>query len=230
MSLMAPAIYAKVRGEIVALFGWNAESLSPDQTLRVDCAVAMRIGLDDLQGRVMRGESESVDMAKMLTISEALARILPPAVLATPPSEQRDDRDAAVAPLLKLFRHLHESVHTLSAENERLKARLAISADRGGLPDVPTVVERVAIDPSLGDITPPSEIGVACIGMKPGPDDRPRRPPPVIEAKANLPAANAAPPSRPANWDDTPSGRAWQSWHDAGGSVGGDRWSNRNIP
>jgi hypothetical protein len=78
------SVYAKARSEIVALFGWNAASLSPDQTLRIDCAVALRIGLDDLQGRVMRGDGESVDMAKMLTISQALAGILPPAVLATP--------------------------------------------------------------------------------------------------------------------------------------------------
>src|SRR3984893_11513700 len=119
---ITPQVYAKVRGEIIDLFGWNADSLSPDQTLRVDCAVALRLAVDDLQGRIVRGES--ADVARMLTASEALARLLPPAVLATPPSEQREDRDAAVAPLLKLFRHLHESVHTLSAENARLKARL----------------------------------------------------------------------------------------------------------
>src|ERR1700686_854839 len=99
---ITPSGYVKARAEIVALFGWNADSLSPDQTLRIDCAVALRLALDDLQGRIVRGES--ADVARMLTASEALSRLLPPSVLATPPAEQREDRDAAVAPLLKLFR------------------------------------------------------------------------------------------------------------------------------
>jgi hypothetical protein len=82
-------VYAKARSEIVALFGWNADSLSPDQTLRLDCAVALRLALDDLQGRIVRGES--VDVAKMLTAAEALAKLLPAAVLAAPPPEHRID-------------------------------------------------------------------------------------------------------------------------------------------
>jgi hypothetical protein len=231
---ITPSGYTKARAEIIALFGWNADSLTPDQTLRVDCAVALRIGLDDLQGRVMRGESESVDMAKMLVISEALARILPPAVLAAPPAEQREDRDAAVAPLLKLFRHLHESVATLSAENAQLKAQLA-GGHGSALPSLRG--DSTAITPSEADITPPGEIGVAVVGMKRGADDPPPMLPP-IDAKAvkvsptNPPAApvpRAARPSRPPAFDDTPSGKAWQAWHDAGGSVGGDPWSNRNF-
>jgi hypothetical protein len=77
--------YSKARREIIALFGWNAESLTPDQTLRLDCAIALRLALDDLQGRVVRGET--VDVAKMLTAADALSRLLPPAALAAPPEE-----------------------------------------------------------------------------------------------------------------------------------------------
>jgi hypothetical protein len=150
MSITA-SVYAKARGEIIALFGWNADSLSADQTLRIDCAVALRLALDDLQGKLLRGES--ADVSRMLTASEALARLLPPTVLATPPAEQRDDRDAAVAPLLKLFRHLHESVHTLSAENAHLKAALKAGSAPGSVPALPDV----AIDPGESDITPPGE-------------------------------------------------------------------------
>jgi hypothetical protein len=80
---ITPTIYAKARSEVLALFGWNANSLSPDPMLRLDCAVALRLPLDDLQGRVVRGES--VDMTRMLTASEALSRLLPPTVLAAPP-------------------------------------------------------------------------------------------------------------------------------------------------
>jgi hypothetical protein len=86
---ITPTVYAKARAEIIALFGWDADSLLPDQMLRLDCAVALRLALDDLQGRVVRGES--IDMTRMLTASEALARLLPPAVLATPPSAPRSD-------------------------------------------------------------------------------------------------------------------------------------------
>jgi hypothetical protein len=86
---MTPAVYAKARSEIVALFGWDADSLTPDQMLRLDCAVALRLALDELQSRVIRGES--VDMNRMLTASEALARLLPPAVLSAPPPAQRSD-------------------------------------------------------------------------------------------------------------------------------------------
>src|SRR5258708_36932968 len=58
------AVYAKARTEIIALFRWDASSLSPDQMLRLDCAVALRLALDDLQvGRVAgggRGENSVV--------------------------------------------------------------------------------------------------------------------------------------------------------------------------
>jgi hypothetical protein len=88
MSAMSD-VYAKARSEIIALFGWNVDKLSPDQTLRLDCAVALRLALDDLQGRIVRGEL--IDVAKMMTTAEALSRLLPPAVLAAPPPEHRED-------------------------------------------------------------------------------------------------------------------------------------------
>jgi hypothetical protein len=210
---ITPSLYAKARSEIIALFGWNADSLSPDQVLRVDCAVALRLALDDLQGRIVRGES--ADVARMLTASEALARLLPPAVLSTPPVEQHD-HEAMIAPLLKLFRYLHEQVHTLTAENAQLRGRL-------GLPSA--VTTKNAITPPTADIVPACERASMDAGPQPGPDDwRAPRPGPVIDGKANAPAASEQ------GWDATPNGKAWRDWHDAGGSVGGDRWSNRNIP
>jgi hypothetical protein len=84
MSAMSD-VYVKARFEIIALFGWNVDKLSPDMTLRLDCAVALRLALDDLQGRVVRGEG--VDVGKMLTAADALSRLLPPAALAAPPEE-----------------------------------------------------------------------------------------------------------------------------------------------
>jgi hypothetical protein len=29
-------------------------------------------------------------------------------------------------------------------------------------------------------------------------------------------------------WDDSPGGKAWAEWRDAGGYGGGDRWANNN--
>ena len=135
---ITPQIYAKARSEIIALFRWDADILSPDQMLRLDCAVALRLALDDLQGRVIRGES--IDMGRMLTASEALARLLPPAVLASPPAEPREDPRAALLKMILEMRDrdeiadraeepsLRERIAALEAENERLRAGTAPGA------------------------------------------------------------------------------------------------------
>jgi hypothetical protein len=130
--------------------------------------------------------------------------------------------------------HQHR-IDELEAENERLKAQLA-----GGLApallDAPVLIESVprggstAIDPAESDIVSPGEIGSECYpGVRPGPDDPPR--PPVIEGRAVRKPPNAKPvrpPLPPQTWDDTPNGKAWQAWHDAGGNGGGDPWANNN--
>ena len=128
------------------------------------------------------------------------------------PESSRDDRDAAVAPLLKLFRHLHESVHTLSAENAQLRAALG-----GRVSTIPTPFSD-AVTPRLSDIVPPGERAECDTGPRPGPDDPQRRSTRVIEGKPNPPAARSAPPSRP----------AWEDWLDAGGygGPGYDRWAD----
>ena len=147
MSVTA-TVYTKARAEIIALFGWDADSLAPDQMLRLDCAVALRLALDDLQGRVIRGES--IDMGRMLTASEALARLLPPAVLAAPPAEPREDPRKALLELVLQMRERDadgfegydgkvKQVEVLQAEVQQLRAQLAGKAPEDS--DVPTVVE-----------------------------------------------------------------------------------------
>lgn len=54
------------------------------------------------------------DAIDVRAVTDLMAML--PKPVSVPELESRDDRDAAVAPLLKLFRHLHELVHTLSAE------------------------------------------------------------------------------------------------------------------
>jgi hypothetical protein len=180
MSITAAA-YARTRAEVVGLFGWDADSLAPSQTLRVDCATALRLALDDLQGKLIRGES--IDTAKMLSASEALSRLLPPAVLAAPPSEPRSDPREALLELILQMRERDgipdQGFDERDAEIAALKAEIA------GLV-VPHT--RAAITPSEGDVTPPGEIADRDPGMRPGPDDRR---PVTIEGKATpAPAAD----------------------------------------
>jgi hypothetical protein len=209
---ITPSGYVKARAEIVALFGWSADSLSPDQTLRLDCAVALRLALDDLQGRIVRGES--ADVARMLTASEALARLLPPAVLASPPAEEHGDPRQVMLKIYMEMRkrgevppegwHQHR-INELEAEITRLRGAVpgcALPSPREGST---ANSDNITINPTEADITPPGEIGTDCYaGIRPGPDDPPRRPPPVIDAKAvpNLPAAPAYDYNREQGWKD----------------------------
>jgi hypothetical protein len=148
MSVTAAA-YAKARAEIIALFGWNAGAMSAEQTLRADCATALRLGLDALQGALIRGES--VDMARMLTASSALANLLPAAVLAAPPQERREDpRKALLALILQQRARAgipDEGINEQAGEVAALKAELAAlkagGAGKAVADDVPEMVERV---------------------------------------------------------------------------------------
>ena len=203
MSVTA-TVYAKARSEIIALFRWDADILSPDQMLRLDCAVALRLALDDLQGRVIRGES--IDMNRMLTASEALARLLPPAVLASPPPEHREDpRKALLEIILRMKERgeigdradepsLREEIAALRTENETLRR----AARAAGAPPV---------TPREADVTPPSELGEFFRGPpRPGPDDP--KPPVTIEGKAT-----AAPAY------DYDANSDWKSYVNSDGSI-----------
>jgi hypothetical protein len=221
----APTFYAKARAETAELLRYDLTCLTPEQSLRLDCAVALRLALDDLQGRIVRGET--IDVARMLTASEALARLLPPAVLAAPPpDESHGDPRQVMWEIYKTMRERGEiglkalpsegdsqhRIAELEAENERLRARLAGKT-----------WDSTAIDPPLSDIVPPGELGQCHAGKLVGPDDP--KPPVTIEGKA-VPTAETALQS----WDETDGGRRWREWHDAQqGGAHYDRWGNHNY-
>jgi hypothetical protein len=203
------AVYAKARAEIIALFGWDADSLAPDQMLRLDCAVALRLALDDLQGRVIRGES--IDMAKMLTASEALARLLPPAVLAAPPAEPRADPRKALLELVLQMRERDadgfegydgkvKQVEVLQAEIAQLRAQLAGKTPEDS--DVPTVVERVPVPAPAAKVVP-------------------------LERRTPPPTSASAPPAPSYDYDRE---RGWRDHVQPDGSIsptpfgGGRKW------
>jgi hypothetical protein len=169
---ITPTIYAKARSEVLALFGWNADSLSPDQMLRLDCAVALRLALDDLQGRVVRGES--VDMTRMLTASEALSRLLPPAALASPlPANSPDPREIMLRTYLEMRRRGAQfglGYDGLKLENERLRAEIAALKAAGA--------------PAPVEVSPPSAPagGNVLTLSRPSPPPRPPSPSPAASA------------------------------------------------
>jgi hypothetical protein len=240
---ITPNLYAKARSEILALFGWDGDSLSADQVLRIDCAVSLRLCLDHLQGCIIRGES--IDVARMLTASEALARLLPPAVLSTPPAEEHGDPRQVMWQIYREMRergqvppegwHQHR-INGLEAEVATLRAQLV---GAGLTPALPDVVDcqvdtsgnlKTVITPTEADITPPSELGECYRGMRPGADDP--KPSVTIDGSrvechrsgvANQ--ASAAPPAAPA------AKPAWENWVDAelAGAHYSDPWSNRNA-
>jgi hypothetical protein len=203
------AVYAKAKSEIIALFGWDADILAPDQLLRIDCAVALRLALDDLQGRVIRGES--IDMAKMLTASEALSRLLPPAVLAAPPAEHRRDPREALLELLMQMRERGadgfegydgkvKQVEVLQAEIAQLRAQLAGKTLEYS--DVPTVVERGPVPAPAAKVVP-------------------------LERRTPPPTSASAPPAPSYDYDRE---RGWRDHVQPDGSIsptpfgGGRKW------
>jgi hypothetical protein len=222
---VTPNLYAKARSEIIALFGWDADSLSPDQTLRTDCAVVLRLALDAIQGQIVRGES--VDVGRMLTASEALSRLLPPAVLATPPAEEHGDPRIVMWQIYKQMRERGEigskslpeggaaaRIAELECENQELRAALGQSSIVPDPRQLPAGLASAPLDVPTSDIVPPSELGDCHARPVAGPDDPPPRSTRVIEGTASPAAAPAAEP--------------WQDWIDRGGygGPGYDRWSD----
>jgi hypothetical protein len=160
MSRQLQTLYEKARRETAKLFRFDVKRLTPEQTTRLDLATALRIGIDDMQGRIVRGET--VDVMKMLSASEALAKLLPPEVLASPPAgDDVDPRKVLFDEYMQMRRRGELAVELItrqrakrdsdSSENQvaKLQARIAeleaALAERSAAPkdDVPEVVEVV---------------------------------------------------------------------------------------
>jgi hypothetical protein len=146
--VITPEMYARVRGELAAIFHWDINNLSPEQTLRLDNATPLRIALDDEQGKFLRSDP-SANPARLLSLTEVFARLLPPAALAAPPPpiEREDPREAFLRMYFEMrerggiseygtaYDAMRETAITLAEEIE--EARDARDAR------VPSLVERV---------------------------------------------------------------------------------------
>jgi hypothetical protein len=89
-------VYQKARIETCRLLGYgdDIDALSAERSTRLDLAVALRMALDDQAAKLLRGES--TDVSKLLSASEALAKLLPATVLAEPPPTRREDPRVAL--------------------------------------------------------------------------------------------------------------------------------------
>jgi hypothetical protein len=159
---------AEARREAVALLRGDV-ALSDE--LRLDTIMALRASIDNANDRAMRGER--IDLAQVLQAEERLRAILPPArPLPDNKLAEHQRRQAALAPVLKFVRSLHEEIATLQAENVTLR-----QAARTALAPAPAANAAPDID-----IVPPYEIADRDPGMRPGPDDP--KPPTVIDGDA----------------------------------------------
>ena len=157
----------KARRESAALLNLgDVERLSPADALRCDLISTLRLAIDGEQATVLDGGS--ADLAKLITATENLIRLLPGRALPEP--DRPDDHEATIAPLRKLYRYLHEQVHALSAENAQLRAALGLK----GLPNSGEMF-KAAGTPGESDIAARSEIGQALVGKVAGPDEPPLR-------------------------------------------------------
>jgi hypothetical protein len=132
--MSAPPVYQQARAETAAMLGYDLASLTAEQATRLDVAAALRLAVDDQSGKLARGET--TDVTKLLSASEALARLLPP--LREPPPANRVDprkimldtymamrRRGELADPTSTYEGMKAEVERLQAENEQLKAQLA---------------------------------------------------------------------------------------------------------
>jgi hypothetical protein len=215
-------VYARARAETAKLLGHgdDLDNLSPEASTRLDVACALRIALDDQAAKLLRGES--ADVAKLLSASEALGKLLPAAVLASPPPANAPDaRQIMLETYMEMRRRGELAASHLSPQQRLEAARAKVALIEAEL------AASTAITPPTSDIVPPGEW--RGVPPMPGPDDPPRRSSQVIEGKVNPTPPRAAPQPQAAPTGILTDGGGDEPWRPfCGGGPGYDRWSNRN--
>jgi hypothetical protein len=118
----AATTYAKLRTETAAMLGFGEVTLTAAQAMKVDLVTALRLGLDDLSGRLAAGER--VDLGKLLEASEALLQFLPANVAAPPSPGGPDGLFAARKRMAELLGIAEIWNETPSEEEARRRAEL----------------------------------------------------------------------------------------------------------
>jgi hypothetical protein len=114
-----------VRAEAIALLRGDR---GLTDNLQIDLVATLRMALDNHHARAQAGER--VDLAQLLAVEERLRALLPPArPLPNTALVEHQRRQAALAPIIRYVRGLHEQISALTAENValRLAARSALA-------------------------------------------------------------------------------------------------------
>jgi hypothetical protein len=207
----ASSIYQRARADVAAMLGYDLDNLTPEQATRLDVSTALRVLLDNQSARLCRGES--LDARELLMASEALSRLLPPLREPVPDTNREDPRAYMWRTYLD-SRRRGELAASMVASH--LSPQQRLEAARAKVAEIEA--ELTAITPSEADITPPGEIGECYAGMRPGPDDPPRRSSQVIEGKAiptpPAPATGILTDTQPEPWRGFVGGRPYDRWSD----------------
>ena len=226
------------REEAALLLRLDPSNLSPSDALRCDLIATLRLSIDSAQADALEGRA--ADLGRLIVATESLVKLLPSEP--PKPESQREDPRVVLWRIIKEGRdRLAEGfegydgkvkqIEVLQAELAAKDAELAALKTGSAPPDVPLggiMPHRggsTAIDPAEADITPPGEIGGECYaGIRPGPDDPPRRSPTVIEGRVvkrpKPPAASAVPQSSAAPQQyDYSREQGWKDYVEADGTI-----------
>jgi hypothetical protein len=188
----------KARRESAALLGLgDVERLSPADTLRCDLISTLRLAIDGERATVLDGGS--ADLAKLITATENLIRLLPGKALPEPDGGPNDPRQIMFETYMGMRKRgeLFDPCSTyegMKAEVERLKAKVAELET--GAPDGSTA-------------TPPAPAvsggNVVKLHDNPGrghaaPAAPPKPAPPAAASAPRTVDVNALPPAEPEPW------------------------------
>jgi hypothetical protein len=208
------AVYQKVRATTIALLGFDPGDLTPTQSARVDVATALRFAIDDMQQRLLNGQS--VDSQRLLAASEALARLMPP-------SKEPSSEITGESARQKLLQTVLAVIAAEDAESSQAASEMESIA--AAMENDPAVLRRLecaerVITPGEADVIEPLQFAIG--GVARGPDDPPPPSQVIVDVTPNQPPA----PVPPAY--DYVRNQDWKSYINSDGSIRSTprgRWS-----
>jgi hypothetical protein len=220
---MSQDVYQRMRRESAALLRYeDPDNLSGEQATRLDCVVALRLVVDDMQSKLLRGES--VDVGKLLAATQELSRLLPE------PEERVITGESARQKLLETVLAViaAEDAESSAAASQMESAAAALEGAGGAeeLARLRAASEPIEpITPRECDIIEPSHFAIG--GVPRAPDDPPPRSNVVIDLTPN-PAP--PPPAAPAPAYNYATQNEWRAYVLPSGEIsktpfgGGRTW------
>jgi hypothetical protein len=202
--------FKRVRKELAEMLGYSGDpdKLPIDQTMRLDAVFSLKLSLDEMRGRLYRGEP--IDVTEMRAVADTLERYLPKQPEPEPVLNPRDDPHGRLMKVIDAWIANHEAeraeraaeraaqgldalpdtLEEAHAEIERLRVANPDALKFWAAPELPAPEGERAIDVPTSAIVPPSEqTGGRNLRTRPavGPDDP--KPPVTIDGKALPPGA-----------------------------------------